>query len=108
MNDPKAIDDADLDALRQEYGAMQATGWQLRRARIEYMMAVKGKSLMLGELEGKKQHQAEGWCQALDWVLSLDQHVAQAWDEHRQRTEEGERETEEEGGTLGLHYEAAG
>lgn len=87
---------------------MQSPGWHRRRNRIALMMGEKGKALMLGRLDGKEQHQAEGWCQALDWVLALDEHVAEAWDEHRRKDEESDREAQEEGGTLGLHYEAAG
>ncbi len=94
----------DLDSLRLEVGLMAHPGWQLRRARIMARLEQEGRGLMLGTIaDDKERERAIGRCQVLKDLLDMDDTLQEAWKQFQEET----REEKEEGGDLGVFYEAA-
>lgn len=97
----------EVDAIREEYIAQQSQGWLRKKQWILSRLQDGMEKVGLGQVPDEKDRlRCEGFNVAMKAVLDRDDQIAQAWADYCARQDEPE--PQDEGGELGISYEAAG
>jgi hypothetical protein len=98
----------DGEALRNEYYMMLSPGWAVFKASItEKFQEASAKLCFSGYKDDRERLHSEGHCQFFKWICDHESAVKGAWAALQEEKSVLEKEPEEEGGDLGLHYEAS-
>lgn len=103
------MNEDDIDALRHEYYMFESPGWQVFMATMLERFQEDSSKLSFGTYrDDRDRMHSEGRCQLYKFIMDHQAAVRSAYETFQEEQRQAqEPKPEEEGGDLGLHYEAA-